>query len=97
MQAVYLPGKLNIVADRESRSSLDSSDWKLDPDIFRRIASLWPVKIDFFSNEWNAQLPEYVAWKPQPGAWGLDAFLINWQDKEGYFFPPLFINPTMSN
>ena len=88
VQAVYLPGKLNIVANRESRSSLDSSDWKLDPDIFRRIASLWPVKIDFFSNEWNAQLPEYVAWKPQPGAWGLDAFQLIGRIKRDISFPP---------
>jgi hypothetical protein len=33
----HLPGVLNTEADRESRSMMDRSDWKLDRYIFRRI------------------------------------------------------------
>jgi len=33
----YLPSHLNIEADWESRNCQDSSDWKLDEQIFHRI------------------------------------------------------------
>ena len=31
----YLPSNLNIIADRESREKIDSSEWKLDPKVFQ--------------------------------------------------------------
>ena len=31
----YLPSKLNIIADRESREKVDSSEWKLNPRVFQ--------------------------------------------------------------
>ena len=34
--AENLPGKLNIQADQESQSVRDSSEWKLNPSIFRK-------------------------------------------------------------
>ena len=34
--AEYLPGKLNIQADQESQLVRDSSEWKLNPSIFRK-------------------------------------------------------------
>lgn len=36
--AEYLPSALNQIADWESRKNKDSSDWRLCPHIFRRIA-----------------------------------------------------------
>lgn len=37
IEAVFLAGRLNVVADRESRSGEDASDWRLDPQVFRLI------------------------------------------------------------
>lgn len=48
VQAVYLPGNLNVIADEESRASSDSSDWMLEPRIFSKIKELWPIDIDLF-------------------------------------------------
>ncbi len=93
VEAVYLPGKLNIVADRESRALNDSSDWMLSPPIFQKINKLWPTEIDLFANAWNAQLSAFVSWKPQPGALALDAFSLNWRGRSGYVFPPFSIIP----
>ena len=31
----YLPSKLNIIADRESREKVDPSEWKIDPRVFQ--------------------------------------------------------------
>ena len=50
IEAVYLPGKLNIIADRESRTLSDSSDWKLSSTIFYKICALWPADIDLFAS-----------------------------------------------
>ena len=36
--AKYLPRKLNVAADWESRNSLDSSEWMLSHQIFRKFA-----------------------------------------------------------
>ncbi len=88
VQAVYLPGSLNVIADKESRSAPDASDWMLRSDLFSRISDLWPVDIDLFASSWNAQLPKFVSWKPQPGAYALDAFSLNWGSFFGYLFPP---------
>jgi len=37
----YLPGKLNIEADRESRQMKDSSEWKLCLMVFQKIVAMW--------------------------------------------------------
>ena len=37
------------VADAESREMIDCSDWKLNPDIFKRIEQIWhPIEVDEF-------------------------------------------------
>ncbi|KAI9565203.1 reverse transcriptase [Daphnia sinensis] len=82
IQAVYIPGKLNVVADHESRVSNDSSDWMLSRSVFKKIRDTWPIRTDFFANAWNAQTTDFVSWKPQPGALAVDAFSCNWKNME---------------
>ena len=36
----YIPSKLNKSADRESRNTQDSSEWKLEPAIFQQVCQL---------------------------------------------------------
>lgn len=88
IEAVHLPGVLNVEADRESRSSCDASDWMLNRSVFNTLNSIWPVDIDLFSSHWNAQLHSFVTWRPQPGAAAVNAFSQNWLDHAGYAFPP---------
>ena len=40
VEAVHLPGVLNVVADKEFRTSNDSSDWKLSSACFKRIGRI---------------------------------------------------------
>ena len=35
--AKYLPGSMNVKADRESRKTRDSSEWKLNPTIYMKL------------------------------------------------------------
>ena len=56
----YLSSKLNIIADRESREKVDSSEWKLDPKVFQGLVQLMenPV-VDLFASRLNHQLSPF--------------------------------------
>jgi hypothetical protein len=88
VEAVHIAGKLNVEADAESRAGPDASDWRLDPEVFRKILQLWPTNIDLFASPWNAQLETFVSWKPQPGALASNAFTLNWEKWAAFVFPP---------
>ena len=84
--AVHVAGKLNVIADEESRSKWDSSDWKLSSKIFLSLHSIWPMDVDLCAASWNAQLQRFVSWGPQPGSWATNCFSLNWSEFAGY--PP---------
>jgi len=45
----YLPSKLNVIADRESRARIDSSEWKMCPKVFSQVCQkLGTPQIDLF-------------------------------------------------
>ena len=94
VDAVYLAGELNTIADRETRATTDSSDWRLEPSIFYRISCLRLVDLDLFASAWNTQLPYLCSWTPQTGASAVNVFSFNWSTCSGYAFPPfsLFSN-----
>ena len=94
LSAEYLPGRLNVRADWESRHSSDSSDWMLDPGLFKAINNLWgPLHIDLFASRHNSQLKRYVSWRPDPFAESVDAFLREWTQLGAYMFPPFSMIP----
>ena len=53
IEAIQLPGVLNVLADQQSRMRNKSSDWKLQESTFQRILALWEPEIDLFSLTWN--------------------------------------------
>ena len=93
LSAFHLPGSLNVVADCESRSAMDASDWMLDKRLFQKIRSLWRVEIDLFASAWNAQLPAFVSWIRQPLALTTNAFSLSWKKRLNYAFPPFSLIP----
>lgn len=56
--------------------------------MFNRIQDLWPSAVDAFATPWNAQLPSFISWHPQPGAMATNAFSVNWEGLFVYCFPP---------
>jgi hypothetical protein len=93
LQAIFLPGIANFLADAESRRPLESGDWMLSQSAFNKIQAIWPMKVDLFASAWNARLPKFVSWLPQPGGWRTNALTIHWRDLKGYAFPPFSLIP----
>ena len=89
IEAQYLPGVLNIRADRESRVFLDHHDWKLDPLLFAELNQVWgPLEVDLFASRLSTQLPRFYSWRPDPHSEAVDAFSQDWGKVRGYAFPP---------
>ena len=86
----YLPSKLNVVADWESRNCRDSSEWKLSPRVFTLIWQKWGTPdVDLFASRLSHQVPGYMAWKPDPGSRATDALKQNWKNLFPYAFPSI--------
>ena len=87
-QAIHVPGVDNCIADAESRRRQDASDWKLSPHVFKMLLREFDMQVDLFAASWNAQLPRFVSWEPQPDAWRVDAMTFPWNSLNGFAFPP---------
>ena len=87
--AVHLAGKMNVIADEESRLMKDRTDWMLCPNIFWSLNQrLGPLTVDLFASRLTNQLTQYVSWRPDPEAIACDAFSLNWSTMKDYANPP---------
>ena len=85
--ATHIPGKLNVLADNESRHTFHDTEWKLHSAIFKRVSAFWgKPSIDLFASRLNFQLRPFVSWKPDPEAFAIDAFSISWTEHNFYAF-----------
>ena len=92
IQAEHLPGVQNCLADKESRTCIDSSDWKLQPQLIKQF--LVDRDTDLFATRLTHQLPRNnVSWHPDPKAIAADAFSLNWATLRGYAVSPFNLIP----
>ncbi len=92
LSASHIPGSANVKADKESRTLNLDTEWQLEPSIFTKICDKFGTPdIDLFASRLNAQLPRYVAWRPDPEAEFVDAFSMPWKNFHAYAFPPFSI------
>ena len=95
LTAEYLPSKLNVTADWESRNSSDFSEWKLSPS-FQRICQLGRTpEIDLFAFRLSHQIKTYFSWRPDPLSQAADAFQQHWFHKSLYALPPFCTIPKV--
>lgn len=93
--AQHLPGKLNYLADTESRVMMDRSDWKMNPITFQKMFG--PLEVDLFASRLTTQLQTFFNWRPDPYAVATDSFLQDWTTRKGYANPPwCMIGRTLS-
>ena len=87
--AQHLPGSSNNIADEESRTLRDRSDWMLHPRVFNRINHLFgPLEVDLFASRLTTQLPAFYSWRPDPLAKATDALVQDWSMTKGFANPP---------
>ena len=93
LTAAHIPGKQNIIADRESRVCHVDSEWMLSPRYLHQSLNLLSFKpdIDLFATQINRQFGDYVAYSPDPEAKFIDAFTIDWSGLKSYAFPLIAI------
>ena len=90
LDARYLPGESNVMADLLSRrGQVVGTEWSLHPQVARSLLRVWGnPSIDLFATCLNAKLPLYCSLVPDPQAVFEDAFRQPWDDLDLYAFPP---------
>ena len=93
LSAEFLPGQLNVVADKASRIFDENTEWQISVSVFDKISdNFGPFDIDLFASRLNTKCKEYCSWKPDPNAKFIDAFSACWNEYEKpYMFPPFSI------
>ena len=93
LDARYLPGENNVLADVLSRrGQVVGTEWSLHPQVARSLLRVWGnPSIDLFATCLNAKLPLYCSLVPDPQAVFEDAFRHPWNDLDLYNVrvPPL--------
>lgn len=96
LTASHIPGELNVVADKASREFDDSKEWKLDVELFLELTLHFDTpEVGMFASRLNYQIKPYVSWHPDPQAWAIDAFTIDWSNLFFYAFPPFSVIPQV--
>ena len=97
LSARHIPGHLNVIADRLSRShQVLPGEWTLCPHVLQRLWNLWGAPhVDLFATTENARLPTFVSPLPEPGAWKTDALSFSWTGLWAYAYPPTPLIPQV--
>ncbi|KAL0194815.1 hypothetical protein M9458_008387, partial [Cirrhinus mrigala] len=86
LQAVHVPGHLNVGADVLSRQGPRPGEWMLHPEVVKQIWKVFgPAQVDLFAMRENAQF--------HPAPLGLDAMVQTWLRRCLYAFPPIALLP----
>ena len=90
LEARYLPGQSNVLADLLSRrNQVLGAEWSLHPKIARDLLRKWgSPTLDLFAIHLNAKLPLYCSLIPDPQALFEDSFRHHWDNLDTYAFPP---------
>ena len=90
LEARYLPGQNNVLADLLSRrDQAIATEWTLHRQVAKALLSSWgSPSIDLFASRLNAKLPVYCSLVPDDQAALEDAFRHPWDNLDVYAFPP---------
>ena len=89
LEACYILGKKNILADQLSRpDQILPTEWSLLPRVLDGICQvIRRPHLDLFATRANTNLPLYVSPVPDPLAWKQDALHLPWNHLVAYAFP----------
>lgn len=97
ISAGHIAGKCNVEADQASRQNQIATEWMLQKTLLSHALGelQFTPEIDLFASRINCQFPQYVAYRPDPGAVAIDAFSIPWTELKFYAFPPFSVIPSL--
>ena len=78
LSVAQIPGKQNKIAHTESRRSEKESEWMLDPETLDYFKLKFEPDVDLFASRVNKQFQNYAAYRPDPDAFAIDAFSLDW-------------------
>ena len=90
---IFLKKKKNTETDRESRLTRRETECTLQKPIFDAATKTLGVtpNVDRFASRLHFQLKPYVAYKPDPEAYAMNAFHISWKGYTLCAFPPFSV------
>ena len=95
LSATHIPGSKNIQAGKASRVLKECTERSLSQEVFNAMQERWgKCDIDLFASRLNFKIPQYVSWRPNPGAQFINAPLMNWKPPYFYAFPPFSLLAT---
>lgn len=63
----YIPGKMNVEAEKQSRAFNDRTEWRLNPQVFHELVKQGRAPdIDLFASRLNFQMKPFISWGPDP-------------------------------
>lgn len=79
--------------DSESHHSVTETEWMSNNTLLSNALNKldFTPEIDLFTSRLKAQFPRYIAYRPDPGVWAVDAFTIDWFLLKFYAFPPFSV------
>ena len=84
-----MPGFNNAEAGLHSKELEDTTEWQLNPAIFKNIIKTFGTpNLDVLDSRINKQLPKFVSTHPEPEVWATDTFSLIWKQMYFYMFPP---------
>ena len=97
VSVAHIPGKQNLVADFESRRNQREAEWRLNKAALQNALSTlnFQPDIDLFASRINYLFPKYVSYRPNPQAFAIDAFSLQWSRLDFYAFPPFSVIPAV--
>ena len=97
ISAENIAGKCNEAADRQSREINTNTEWMLNSTLLNKALDKLQAHpdIDMFASRLNKQFPRYIFYRPDPGAYLVDAFSAQWTELNGCYFPPFSVIPKV--
>lgn len=94
--AYYIKSSENQKADYLSRLTTINTEWELNPLYFRKLVKEFSQPdIDLFASGRNNKCKHFVSWFPEPDAFCVDAFTLEWSGFFFYAFPHFALIPRL--
>ena len=94
LSIAHIPGVDNHLADYKSRHFADNLEWEVSDRIWSKIVHVFRQQpdIDLFASRLNRKVNCYVSWMPDPNAYAIDAFMLDWSEFNCFYaFPPFSV------